>query len=60
MEHLLLKAAVTVTDQGVFEAVISTGNVDRENDIARSHSRGITALGLRTCSVRLTGSPRRR
>jgi HK97 family phage prohead protease len=33
MEYLLLKAAVTTTDQGVFEAVISTGNIDRENDI---------------------------
>jgi HK97 family phage prohead protease len=33
MEHLLLKAAVTVTDQGVFEAVISTANIDREKDI---------------------------
>lgn len=34
MEHLLLKATVAVdTDQGVFEAVISTQSVDRERDI---------------------------
>lgn len=33
MEHLLLKATTTVTDQGVFEAVISTVNIDREKDI---------------------------
>jgi HK97 family phage prohead protease len=34
MEHLLLKAATTATtDQGTFEAVISTPTVDREKDI---------------------------
>jgi HK97 family phage prohead protease len=34
MEHLLLKAATTATtDQGVFEAVISTPSVDRDKDI---------------------------
>lgn len=34
MEHLLLKAATTATtDQGTFEAVISSASVDRERDI---------------------------
>ncbi len=33
MEHVLLKAATTATDQGVFEAVISTATPDREKDI---------------------------
>jgi HK97 family phage prohead protease len=33
MEHLLLKAATTATDQGTFEAVISTSSVDRDGDI---------------------------
>jgi HK97 family phage prohead protease len=34
MEHLLLKAATTAaTDQGTFEAVISTPTVDRDKDI---------------------------
>lgn len=33
MEHLLLKAATTAADQGTFEAVISTVNVDREGDV---------------------------
>jgi phage head maturation protease len=33
MEHLLLKAATTATDEGVFEAVISTATIDRELDI---------------------------
>ena len=34
MEHLTLKAATTqVTDQGVFEAVISTETADREQDV---------------------------
>jgi len=34
MEHLLLKAATTAaTDQGIFEAVISTASVDRDGDI---------------------------
>lgn len=34
MQHLLLKAAITAaTDQGTFEAVISTATVDREKDI---------------------------
>ena len=35
MEHLLLKATVAAvdTDQGTFEAVISTSNADREKDV---------------------------
>lgn len=34
MQHMTLKAvATTTTDQGVFEAVISTESIDRENDI---------------------------
>lgn len=33
MEHLLLKAATTATDQGTFTAVISTATVDRDKDI---------------------------
>lgn len=33
MEHLLLKAATTATDEGVFAAVISTATIDRELDI---------------------------
>jgi hypothetical protein len=34
MEHLLLKAATTATtDQGEFEAVISTASIDRDGDI---------------------------
>lgn len=33
MEHLLLKAATTATDQGTFTAVISTATIDREKDI---------------------------
>jgi HK97 family phage prohead protease len=33
MEHLLLKAATTATDEGVFEAVISTPTLDRDKDI---------------------------
>ena len=33
MEHLLLKAATTATDEGIFEAVISTATIDRELDI---------------------------
>jgi HK97 family phage prohead protease len=33
MEHLLLKAATTATDQGTFTAVISTASVDRDRDI---------------------------
>lgn len=32
MEQLLLKATATAADQGVFTAVISTSNVDREGD----------------------------
>jgi hypothetical protein len=43
MKHLLLKAATTATDQGTFEAVISTGSVDREGDIVEP-SAFITAL----------------
>jgi HK97 family phage prohead protease len=31
--HFTMKAAATVTDQGVFEAVISTASIDREKDI---------------------------
>jgi hypothetical protein len=31
--HLLLKAATTATDEGVFEAVISTASIDREKDV---------------------------
>ena len=33
MEHLLLKATATATDQGMFSAVISASSVDREGDI---------------------------
>jgi HK97 family phage prohead protease len=33
MEHLLLKAATTATDEGTFTAVISTATVDRDKDI---------------------------
>ena len=34
MERMIMKAATTATtDQGVFEAVISTETIDRENDI---------------------------
>jgi len=33
MDHLLLKAATTATDQGIFEAVISTASEDRDGDI---------------------------
>lgn len=33
MEHLTLKAVATTTDQGLFEAVISTDSVDREKDV---------------------------
>jgi HK97 family phage prohead protease len=33
MEHLIVKAAIVPTDQGVFEAVISTEAIDREKDI---------------------------
>ena len=33
MEHLLLKATATTTDQGTFQAVISTATIDREKDI---------------------------
>lgn len=33
MEHLTLKAVTTTTDQGLFEAVISTETSDREKDI---------------------------
>jgi HK97 family phage prohead protease len=31
--HFTMKAVATVTDQGVFEAVISTATIDREKDI---------------------------
>lgn len=38
MQHLLLKAAATATtDQGVFEAVISTASIDRERDVVDPH-----------------------
>ena len=38
MEHLLLKVAATAaTDQGEFEAVISTAGVDREKDVVSPH-----------------------
>src|SRR4051812_36209997 len=34
MQHMTLKAAVaTATDQGLFDAVISTAAVDRERDV---------------------------
>jgi HK97 family phage prohead protease len=33
MEHLLLKATTVAADEGTFEAVISTGSVDREGDV---------------------------
>jgi HK97 family phage prohead protease len=33
MKHLLLKATTVATDQGTFEAVISTATIDREKDI---------------------------
>jgi hypothetical protein len=37
MEHLLLKATTTATDEGVFEAVISSAAIDREKDIVDPH-----------------------
>lgn len=44
MEHLLLKASTTAaTDQGTFEAVISTASVDREGDIVEPKAL-VTAL----------------
>lgn len=44
MEHLTLKAATTqVTDQGVFEAVISTETPDREQDVVSAQAM-VTAL----------------
>ena len=44
MEHLTLKAATTqVTDQGVFEAVISTETADREQDVVSADAM-VTAL----------------
>jgi HK97 family phage prohead protease len=33
MEHMLLKAATTATEESTFEAVISTASVDRDGDI---------------------------
>jgi HK97 family phage prohead protease len=33
VQHLLLKAATTATDQGTFTAVISTATIDRDGDI---------------------------
>lgn len=39
MKHLTLKAAVTTaTDQGLFEAVISTETVDREKDVVQAQA----------------------
>jgi HK97 family phage prohead protease len=43
VEHLTFKAATTATDQGTFEAVISTESVDREKDIVDA-SAMVTAL----------------
>lgn len=43
MEHLTFKAVTTTTDQGLFEAVISTENADREKDIV-SAAAMVTAL----------------
>jgi HK97 family phage prohead protease len=44
VEHVLLKAVTTVnTDQGAFEAVISTESIDREKDIV-SAAGMVTAL----------------
>jgi HK97 family phage prohead protease len=44
MEHLLLKATTTAaTDEGIFEAVISSSTVDRERDIV-SAAGMVTAL----------------
>jgi HK97 family phage prohead protease len=43
MEHLTLKAVTTATDQGTFEAVISTESIDREKDIVAA-SGMVTAL----------------
>jgi hypothetical protein len=43
MDHVLLKAVTTTTDQGVFEAVISTESIDREKDIV-SASAMVDAL----------------
>lgn len=44
MEHLLLKAATTATtDQGEFEAVISTASIDRDGDIVEPRAI-VTAL----------------
>lgn len=33
VDHIALKATTTTTDQGIFEAVISTEGVDREKDV---------------------------
>jgi HK97 family phage prohead protease len=43
MEHLLLKAATTATEEGVFEAVISTATIDRDGDIVEPQAM-VTAL----------------
>jgi len=43
MEHMLLKAATTATDQGIFEAVISAATIDREKDIIEPAAM-VTAL----------------
>jgi HK97 family phage prohead protease len=43
-EHITLKAVTTTTDQGVFEAVISTEGIDREKDIVSADGM-VAALG---------------
>jgi HK97 family phage prohead protease len=43
-EHITLKAVTTTTDQGVFEAVISTEGIDREKDIVSANGM-VAALG---------------
>ena len=45
MQRMMLKAAVdTVTDQGLFSAVISTETIDREKDIVSADAM-VSALG---------------
>jgi hypothetical protein len=52
MEHLLLKAATTATDEGTFEAVISTASVDRDGDIVEptAIAKALSQSGLRSAS----------
>lgn len=38
MQHLLLKATATTTDEGVFTAVISTATIDREKDVVEAEA----------------------